>query len=221
MQDLLIAASILAADFGYLAKELSDIETAGVDMIHLDIMDNHYVPNLSFGPYICTTIKKYCHLPIDVHLMAKPVDDLIKLFAYSSAQRISFHPEASYHIHRSLALIRQLGCQAGLAINPATDLTILYQVLEQLDFIVIMSVNPGFSGQTFITSTLRKIEQARALIAQHADNKIRLMVDGGINLENSARVYAAGADTFVLGSALFHSKNYQETVHQLRSEMRV
>lgn len=218
---MLLSASILSADLGYLADELQGVSSAGIDAIHLDIMDNHYVPNLSFGPGLCSVIKRSCpNLPMDVHLMVKPVEALIEVFATLGAHQISFHPDATHHVDRNLQLIRSYHCKAGLAINPATDLSCLNYVWERLDFILIMSVNPGFSGQVFIDHSLQKVQHAHRLIKQFAPS-VRLAVDGGVNLTNIAQLARAGADYFVLGSALFGQKDYLSTVQKFRDVLHV
>jgi ribulose-phosphate 3-epimerase len=216
-QPALIAPSILSADLTRLGQEVSEVLTAGADWVHFDVMDNHYVPTLTFGPLICKALRNYgIHAPIDVHLMVKPVDSLIVQFANAGASIISFHPEASDHVDRSLQLIKDNGCQAGLVFNPATPLSLLPYVLDKLDLVLLMSVNPGFAGQTFIPSVFAKLHQARKIIDE-SNLDIRLEVDGGINLENLNQVYQAGADTFVAGSAIFGSKNYKATIDAFRN----
>lgn len=219
MTKQLISASILAADLTRLGEEVSNVVAAGADAIHIDVMDNHYVPNLTFGPLICEALRKAgVKVPLDVHLMAKPVDRLIVAFADAGANMITFHPEASEHIDRSLQLIRDKGCQAGLAFNPATPLFYLEHVLTKLDLILIMSVNPGFGGQRFIPEALNKIKETRRLITTH-DTPIRLSVDGGVKKDNIQSIAKAGADTFVMGSAIFESENYINTLTELRAEL--
>ncbi|MBI5781448.1 MAG: ribulose-phosphate 3-epimerase [Rhodocyclales bacterium] len=202
----LIAPSLLSADFARLGEEVRDVIAAGADWIHFDVMDNHYVPNLTMGPMVCRAIKPYATVPIDVHLMVKPVDALVPQFAEAGADLISFHPEASEHVDRTLELIRSCGCRAGLVLNPATPLVWLEHVLDRLDVVLLMSVNPGFGGQRFIPHALKKIAAARTMLDRYAaesGRRLLLEVDGGVNLDNLAEVAGAGADVFVAGSAVF------------------
>ena len=212
-----IAPSILAADFARLGAEVNAVIAAGADMIHFDVMDNHYVPNMSVGPMVLSALRAHgVSAPIDVHLMVKPVDALIEAFAEAGADWITIHPESTEHLHRSLGLIRESGCKVGVVLNPATPLSGLEHVLDQLDLLLLMSVNPGFGGQSFIPSTLPKIEQARTLI-DGVGKPIRLQVDGGIKVENIGQVAAAGADTFVAGSAIFGAPDYAARIQQMRN----
>lgn len=216
MRHLIISASILSADMGYLVEESTAVLKAGADSLHVDVMDNHYVPNLTFGPLVCNALHK--HLPttfLDVHLMVEPIDSLINAFAKAGANQISFHPEASRDVSKNLKQIHNLGCKAGLAINPETSLDCLNPVWEQLDFILMMSVNPGFSAQNFIPEVLNKVASAKQLIAKH-NPKIRLGIDGGIKINNIAEAANAGADTFVLGSGIFNTQDYAKTLAELR-----
>ncbi|MBS0359156.1 MAG: ribulose-phosphate 3-epimerase [Proteobacteria bacterium] len=219
MPKYLIAPSILSADFARLGEEVDKVLEAGADVIHFDVMDNHYVPNLTIGPLVCKALRDYgIKAPIDVHLMVKPVDSLITEFATAGASIITIHPEATQHLDRSLQLIRQSGCKAGLAFNPATPLDHLKYVIDRLDLILIMSVNPGFGGQQFIPEILHKIREAHDIIKlSHRD--IHLEVDGGIKIDNIAEVAKAGADTFVAGSAIFQSGNYAETIQNMRGQL--
>lgn len=219
MQPYLIAPSLLSADFAQLGEEAQAVLDAGADMLHLDVMDNHYVPNLTVGPLVCEALRRYgIKAPIDVHLMAKPVDRLISDFAEAGATHITFHPEASEHVDRSLALIRKHGCQAGLAFNPATSLHALEFVMDKVDLILIMSVNPGFGGQIFIPSALDKIRKVNNMIMA-SGLPIRLSVDGGIKIDNIAEVAKAGATMFVAGSAIFGQPDYEQVISSMRNKL--
>jgi len=219
MTDFRIAPSILSADFARLGEEVETVLAAGADMIHFDVMDNHYVPNLTIGPVVCEALHKYgVKAPIDVHLMVKPVDRLIGDFAKAGASYITFHPEASEHIDRSLQLIHDSGCKAGLVFNPATPLDYLQYVMDKVDMILIMSVNPGFGGQKFIPASLAKLRTARGLIAQ-SGRDIRLEIDGGVKVDNIREIADAGADTFVAGSAIFGAKDYNKVIADMRREL--
>jgi len=217
-QDYRIAPSLLSADFARLGEEVQQVSAAGADLLHFDVMDNHYVPNLTVGPLVCAAIRPLTRAPIDVHLMVKPVDRIVPDFARAGANIISFHPEASEHVDRTIALIHEHGCKAGLVFNPATPLDHLDHVIDRLDLVLIMSVNPGFGGQAFIPQSLKKLAAARARIAA-SGRAIWLEVDGGIKVENIADIARAGADTFVAGSAIFGTKDYKATVRAMRAEL--
>ena len=220
MAHCLIAPSILSADFARLGEEVRAVVAAGADMIHFDVMDNHYVPNLTIGPLVCQALKPHASVPIDVHLMVKPVDRIVPDFAKAGAAIISFHPEASDHVDRTIGLIHDCGCKAGLVFNPATPLACLDHVLDKLDLVLIMSVNPGFGGQSFIAEALSKLKASRARIdAVHArtGREIRLEVDGGVKIDNIGAIAKAGADTFVAGSAIFGSPDYAATIAAMRA----
>ena len=213
-----IAPSILSADFARLGAEVEAVVRAGADLVHFDVMDNHYVPNLTIGPLVCEAIRPLCRVPIDVHLMVKPVDSLVPQFAKAGASIITFHPEASEHVDRTLSLIRDAGCKAGLVFNPATPLAWLDHVMDKIDLVLVMSVNPGFGGQTFIPESLAKIRDVKERITR-SGRDIWLEVDGGIKVDNIAQVAAAGADTFVAGSAIFGAADYDATIQAMRAHL--
>ncbi len=215
-----IAPSILSADFARLGEEVAAVEQAGADLLHFDVMDNHYVPNLSVGPLVCASLRPRTKMTIDVHLMVKPVDRIVPEFAKAGANIISFHPEASEHVDRTVALIKESGCKAGLVLNPATPLSYLDHTLDKLDLVLLMSVNPGFGGQQFIASVLPKIAEVRRRIAK-SGREIWLEVDGGVKTDNIAEIAKAGADTFVAGSAIFGSKDYAATIRDMRARLAV
>ncbi|WP_455029848.1 ribulose-phosphate 3-epimerase [Neisseria sp.] len=222
MTDYRIAPSILSADFARLGEEVAEVIRAGADLIHFDVMDNHYVPNLTFGPMVCAALKPYATVPVDVHLMVEPVDDLIHAFAKAGANIITFHPEASRHVDRSLGLIKEYGCQAGLVLNPATPVNILENVLDKLDMVLLMSVNPGFGGQSFIPNTLVKVRKVREMLDEYerqSGRRIALEVDGGVKTDNIAEIAAAGADTFVAGSAIFGKPDYKAVIDEMRQQL--
>lgn len=219
MNPYLIAPSILSADFARLGEEVDNVLAAGADIVHFDVMDNHYVPNLTIGPMVCEALRKHgVTAPIDVHLMVSPVDDLIRMFIDAGASYITFHPEATNHIDRSLQLIRDGGCQAGLVFNPATPLHYMDHVMDKLDMVLLMSVNPGFGGQKFIPGTLDKLREARKRI-DASNYNIRLEIDGGVKTDNIREIAEAGADTFVAGSAIFNTDDYKATIDAMREEL--
>ncbi|TBR08201.1 MAG: ribulose-phosphate 3-epimerase [Lysobacter sp.] len=217
MQPTVIAPSILSADFARLGEEVDTVLKAGAEWVHFDVMDNHYVPNLTIGPLICEALRKHGVLaPIDVHLMVEPVDCIIPDFAKAGASIISFHPEASRHVHRTVQLIRSLGCQAGIVLNPATPVEVLDYLLEEIDMVLLMSVNPGFGGQAFIPSTLDKLRRVRGMI-DASGRAVRLEIDGGVKADNIGEIAAAGADTFVAGSAIFNAPDYADVIGRMKA----
>lgn len=219
MKEYLIAPSILSANFAKLGEEVENVLSAGADVVHFDVMDNHYVPNLTIGPMVCQALREHgIKAPIDVHLMVKPVDSMIEMFVEAGASIITFHPEASMHVDRSLQLIKAAGCKAGLVLNPATPVHVLEHVMDKLDVVLLMSVNPGFGGQKFIPHTLDKLRQVRKLI-DDSGRDIRLQVDGGVNVNNIAEIAAAGADMFVAGSAIFNQPDYKQVIDAMRTEL--
>ncbi len=219
MSKFIISPSILSADFARLGEDTQAVLDAGADWVHFDVMDNHYVPNLTIGPMVCQALRDYgITAPIDVHLMVKPVDRIIPDFAKAGASMITFHPEASEHIDRSLGLIKESGCQAGLVLNPATPLSVLEHVMDKLDMILLMSVNPGFGGQSFIPETLNKTRLVRQLI-EKSGRDIRLEIDGGVKINNIREIMQAGADTFVAGSAIFNTQDYKATIDAMREQL--
>jgi len=222
MREFLIAPSLLSADFARLADEIRDVTAAGADWLHFDVMDNHYVPNLTVGPLVCSAIRPYASIPFDVHLMTTPVDPLVAAFADAGANLISFHPEATLHVHRTIELIRSYGARAGLALNPATPLAVLDHVMEMLDVVLVMSVNPGFGGQAFIGETLDKLRLLRERVdttMQRTGRPLLIEVDGGVKASNIARIAAAGADVFVAGSAVFGASDRAQAIRDMRDEL--
>ena len=218
-QSTIIAPSILSADFARLGREVTDVLDAGADWIHFDVMDNHFVPNLTIGPMVCKALREHgIEAPVDVHLMVEPVDELVSRFAQAGASLISFHPQASRHVDRTIQLIRDHGCQPGLVLNPSTPLGELHWTLEQLDLVLLMSVNPGFGGQSFIPHVLDKLRKVRAMI-DASGRDIRLQVDGGVKVDNIADAATAGADTFVAGSAIFGSQDYRDTISAMKANV--